>query len=421
VCLGAIDVDVVHHQVHLDVELAPASVSAAGTLTLKARSRAEAIWLDAQALEILSVGDLDDALTFEIQADKLCVRLQRPIEPGELFNLQLRWRVPVSSPGLHVYPDQIWAAYNTPAWMPTRQDPAQRATLTLTVRAPAGFQVHATGHLPLMRPLPTDVHAFQLERPSAPFLYAFVVGRFEVAQVSLPGVSVQALGPPGRDLTSALEAAAGAGRYLYEHLARHTPGYTQVFVHGDVAQEAAGMALISDSYLQALDRDPSDDWVFTHELAHQVFGWHVPCADFADSWLNEGFATFLVGALKEARQGRAAYDAEVTRWRVRSADAHAKGHDAPVALSRPGEVVAPPAEGQLQARGVTYFRGALVLHRLRQQLGDDVFWLGLRRYVNNGIGRSVRTEDLRAALEAESRKDLGPFFQRWVYTVASDL
>ena len=163
------------------------------------------------------------------------------------------------------------------------------------------------------------------------------------------------------------------------------------------------------------------DDVRAEALAHQLFGWLVPCADFADFWLNEGFATFLVGAVKEARQGRAAYEAEVARWRVRSADVHAKGRDAPVALSRPGEPVNPPSEGQLQARGVTYFRGALVLHRLRQQLGDDVFWLGLRRYVNQGIGRGVRTEDLQAALEVESGQDLGPFFQRWVYNVATDL
>ena len=62
-----------------------------------------------------------------------------------------------------------------------------------------------------------------------------------------------------------------------------------------------------------------------------------------------------------------------------------------------------------------------MLHRLRQQLGDDVFWLGLRRYVNQGIGRGVRTEDLQAALEVESGQDLGAFFQRWVYNVATDL
>ena len=198
-------------------------------------------------------------------------------------------------------------------------------------------------------------------------------------------------------------------------------GYTQVFVHGDAAQEAAGFALLSEDSLQDLERDPHDDWLFTHELAHQWFGWLVPCADFADFRLNEGFATFIVGVVKEQRQGAAAYEREVARWRERSAQVHAQGRDAPVALSHPARPFTPPTDAQLQARGVAYFRGALVLHRLRRLLGDDVFWLGVRRYIAERKPAGARTEDLRRALEAESKQDLQPFFERWVYSSAPDV
>jgi aminopeptidase N len=148
----------------------------------------------------------------------------------------------------------------------------------------------------------------------------------------------------------------------------------------------------------------------------------VPCADFADFWLNEGFATFLVAAVKEERWGRPAYDRELGLWRKRSARVHAEGHDAPLSLSPPGAPPRPPPkESELQPRGVTYSRGALVLHKLRGELGDTVFWDGLRRYVKDRAGKSARSEDLRVALEAASGHDLRPFFATWVYASAPDL
>ena len=67
------------------------------------------------------------------------------------------------------------------------------------------------------------------------------------------------------------------------------------------------------------------------------------------------------------------------------------------------------------------FRGALVLHRLREELGDELFWRGIRRYVADRAGKGARSEALRRALEAVSVRDLKPFFERWVYRSAFDL
>jgi aminopeptidase N len=198
--------------------------------------------------------------------------------------------------------------------------------------------------------------------------------------------------------------------------------YTQVFVHGDAAQEAAGIALLAESSLTDVRADPTEDWIFSHELAHQWFGWLVPCADFADFWLNEGFATFFVALAKERRWGRAAYEKEVALWRERSAKVHAEGRDAPLSLSSPAlPLTSAPKESELQARGITYSRGALVLHKLRTELGEDHFRAGIRRYIKDRAGKGARTEDLRQAFEAVSGRDLKAFFSRWVYAPAFDL
>jgi len=48
-------------------------------------------------------------------------------------------------------------------------------------------------------------------------------------------------------------------------------------------------------------------------------------------------------------------------------------------------------------------------------LGDDVFFRGIREYYESYKSSVASTEDLRAALEKASGKDLRAFFARWVY------
>jgi hypothetical protein len=112
----------------------------------------------------------------------------------------------------------------------------------------------------------------------------------------------------------------------------------------------------------------------------------------------------------------------LAKWKQRSATVHAEGRDAPLSLSTPGLPQRPsPPDSELQARGITYSRGALVLHKLRAELGDKTFWSAIQRYVADHRGKGARTEDLRASFEATSGRDLRPFFDRWVYSSAPDL
>jgi aminopeptidase N len=213
----------------------------------------------------------------------------------------------------------------------------------------------------------------------------------------------------------ALAKSAAMARFLEQRtgLALPVRTYTQIFVHGDAAQEAVGLALIGEDALH----DPDSEWVFIHELAHQWFGVSLKCADFDDFWLNEGFATFFVAAWFEQTQGRAAYEEELAHWQARSNKVRAEGKDAPLSLAPPGQPRPHTPESKLQPRGVTYFRGALFLHQLRTELGDDTFWAVIREYVRTNAGRDVTSEHLRRALESVTKRDWRDEFQQRVYSV----
>jgi aminopeptidase N len=424
-CPKPASVDVLEHTIDLALLLDPPALSGTGALRVRARRVTSTLTLDAHDLRVTEVHTGARALSFQQADRRIEVQLPEPLAAGAELVVQLAWVGATGGKTLHFAPGEVWAGYDAAAWMPTLQDPAQRATLSLRITTTEALEVVASGRRLGRARMPDGrwVHAFIVEEPTPPFLYAFAAGRFDTAELALDGITLRALGPHGADLKGALALTAPMYRFLREHTGAPllAAEYTQVFVHGDAAQEAAGLSLISASALDDVRADPTDDWIFSHELAHQWFAWRVACADFADFWLNEGLATFLVGAIKEQRWGAAAYAGELRVWRSRSAHVHSDGRDAPLSLSAPGSARTAPCEKALQARGVTYFRGALTLHKLRGELGDAVFWEGLRRYVAERSGRGARSEDLRAAFEATSGRDLKPFFARWVYAPAPDV
>jgi hypothetical protein len=73
----------------------------------------------------------------------------------------------------------------------------------------------------------------------------------------------------------------------------------------------------------------------------------------------------------------------------------------------------PPAD-DLFNQGV-YLRGALTLHALRLQVGDEAFFNILRAYAERYQYKNATTADFIALAEEISGQDLGDFFDAWLY------
>jgi aminopeptidase N len=66
-------------------------------------------------------------------------------------------------------------------------------------------------------------------------------------------------------------------------------------------------------------------------------------------------------------------------------------------------------------RALVYNKGAAVLHMLRQLVGDEAFFRGLRRFYAENRFRKAGTDDLQRAMEEESDRRLERFFERWIW------
>jgi aminopeptidase N len=63
---------------------------------------------------------------------------------------------------------------------------------------------------------------------------------------------------------------------------------------------------------------------------------------------------------------------------------------------------------------LVYEKGGWILHMLRDTVGQDAFWNGMREYYRRFRDRNASTDDLRQVFEQVSGKSLKPFFTQWL-------
>jgi aminopeptidase N len=146
------------------------------------------------------------------------------------------------------------------------------------------------------------------------------------------------------------------------------------------------------------------DALHFHELAHEWFGNYVTVRDWKDFWIHEGFATYLEALYAEELNGDSAYAAVTDHFRRQIANQQ------PIARRKPSSV------GELYGRDI-YFKGAMVLHTLRNLIGDDAFFAFLQRIGGAQADRPIHvtTDDVIRIAEDEAGRDLDWFFDAYLY------
>jgi len=144
-----------------------------------------------------------------------------------------------------------------------------------------------------------------------------------------------------------------------------------------------------------------------HELGHQWYGDQISPKTWPHLWLNEGFATYSELLYYEARSGTYPGQFEgLLAARYNSA------------INATGTLVLEDTTSvsNMFAFSRVYAKGAVVLHMLRNVIGDLAFKNTMRAYsadpaVQYGV---ANTDDFHRVAEGESGMDLDQFFSQWV-------
>ncbi|SHI81987.1 Peptidase family M1 [Arenibacter nanhaiticus] len=143
------------------------------------------------------------------------------------------------------------------------------------------------------------------------------------------------------------------------------------------------------------------DFIIIHESGHEWFANNITNKDTADMWIHESFTSYSENLFLDYFYGKEAAAAYVIGTRKN--------------IENSTPMIAPYNVNQ--TGGDIYFKGANVLHTLRQLLEDDEKWRSILRGLNQEFyHETVTTQQIEDYLSLHSGIDLSEFFEQYLRT-----
>ena len=361
-------------------------------------------------------------ISYSHQNDALIINLPSPSSINQSLVFTIKYHG-IPSDGLRIgatkFGDRSFFNENWPNrgrhWLPLIDHPYDKATSEFIIKAPAHYKVISNGLLLEESDLGnnTKLTHWKQSVPVSSWLFVLGVADFAVKYVDeFKGKSIQTwvysknreagfydFDEPTKKVLEFYSAYVGP--YAYEKLANiQTPS-----VNGGMETSSAifyGEDLVNGK------RDERIRNIVIHEIAHQWFGNAVTETTWDDAWLSEGFATFFTLLFIENEYGKEEYKKGISKAKKTVFDLSLKIPDFSIVSNR-------TAEKEPVTNGLTYQKGAWVLHMLRDLLGEKSFQKGIRAYYTKYFNSNTTTDEFRIEMEKSSGKDLELFFKQWLY------
>jgi aminopeptidase N len=397
--------------------------------------------LDAKAMIIHTVSLGGENLDYTYDGKHLIIDLQNEYTKEESYTLYIKYTARpekvkekgsaaiTSAKGLYFInptgsdkskPTQIWTQGETEAsscWFPTLDSPNQKTSQEIYITVPNKFKTLSNGLLisqEVKGANRTDYWKFNQKH--APYLFFMGVGEYEVIEDSYKNIPVNyyvekkyaslareifGLTP---EMIGFFETKLGVNypwnKYSQIVAREYVSGAmenTTAVIHGESAYQMKG---------QLIDENRQENTI-AHEVFHHWFGNLVTTESWSNLALNESFANYSQYLWREYKYGKT------------DADAHLFENTKPY-LSDPSNHEKKLVRYYYNDKEdmfdlVSYNKGGAILHMLRRYLGDDAFFLGLKKYLNTYQYKSAEVSQLRLALEEVSGKDLQWFFNQWFF------
>jgi len=385
---------------------------------------------DSVGLHYTSVTVNGAPASFRTTPDRLYVDLGSPAKAGDVLTIVAAYAAKPTRGVYFIHPDrsypkyqpEIWTQGETEdnrRWFPTWDEPNEKSPTELIITVPHGWTVIGNGSLVSHS---DDGHHstwdWREAHPHSSYLTAFSAGPYVKLLDALHALPVnyyvsQADAKWGRQCFERTPAmiAFFASRigvpFPWEKYAQTT---VERFTAGGMENASATTQTQLAIHPPYAELESPCDGLVSHELSHQWWGDDVTAADWANIWINEGFATYFQELWSEHYFGEAQFEYE--RYHAQQSYFHeTKRYWRPIV-----DYVYAQAGDSFDASG--YPRPAQVLHMLRYLLGEHTFWKSLHDYLSTYQWKNADTRQFETAIETSTGRDLHWFFDEWFYRAA---
>jgi aminopeptidase N len=370
---------------------------------------------------VQSISSNHQTLNYTHAGDSLMIQLAKPSTQDTVITFEIQYKG-IPEEGLRIIPnkfgDRTFFSENWPNktrhWLPSIDHPYDKATSEFIVTAPSKYQVISNGLLMEESVLGnnTKLTHWKQSVPVSCWLFVLGVAEFAVQQVDqFNGKAIQTwVYPQDREAGFADFAEPTkqvlafysdyVGPFAYEKLAN-----VQSTVSGGGMETSS--AIYYAEKLITGNKEERLRNVVIHEIAHQWFGNAVTESNWDDAWLSEGLTTFFTLLFIEHAFGHDEYIAGVKNAKKSVYDYIKKDSLFSIVSNRSAET------GDVTS-GLTYQKGAWIMHMLRDKIGEVNFKKGIQAYYKKYFNANATTHDLIAEMEKAANQNLKPFFNQWL-------
>ncbi|MDP1844808.1 MAG: M1 family metallopeptidase [Sediminibacterium sp.] len=382
----------------------------------------QSIQRNGKGMKVSAISSGNNSLSYTHQNDELIIQLPMPSTAESELLISIQYQgVPYD--GLRIgntkFGDRSFFNENWPNrtrhWLPTIDHPYDKATSEFIVLAPSHYKVVSNGLLLEESEMGnhTKLTHWKQSIPVSSWLFVLGVADFAVQYVdNFKGKSIE---------TWVYAKNREAGFYDFKEPTKKVLEFFSDYI-GPFAYEklaniqspsvSGGMetssAIFYGENLVNGKRDERTRNVVIHEIAHQWFGNAVTESTWDDAWLSEGLTTYFTLLFIENEYGKEEYNKGIQKAKIAVIDMSAKMPNFSIVSDR-------TAEKELVTTGLTYQKGALAMHALRNLIGKDDFRKGIQEYYATYYNATATTSDFIAIMESVSKKNLKSFFNQWLY------
>jgi len=380
------------------------------------------------------------SLTFAAEDPRLWITLDRDYDTTSALNVRVVYHGFPRTGLFFVNPDasypnrprEIWtqgeAEFNH-YWFPCWDYPNDMATSETITTVPEGQSVVSNGKLvKVTRSAGNATYDWIESIPHSSYLTSLAVGPWRKVSDKYKDTPVDYYVPDYVDEATARRSfhltpdmigffsSATGVEYPYEQ-------YAQTAVHNFIfgGQENVSATTLTESTLhdERADPDYSSIELVSHELGQHWFGDYVQGRDWANIWLNEGFATYLSALYTQHHEGNDAYRFEIYEDQMAAQAEDRDDYRRPIVDRHYTDPMA-------MFDATTHEKGAAVLDMLRYLVDgteaashpasqNEPLFQALNHYLVAHHAQTADTADLLEALRATTGQELDWFFREWVF------
>lgn len=412
--------DVGHYDLTLSYDPATHRLTGKAVITARATEDLSAFDLDLKGLDVEDVTVEGRAARFSRAGQELTVRPHDGLDKGETFSATVRYS---GTPKTITDPDKseegwlrtadgalaLGEATGAMAWFPSDNHPHDKAAYDLTVTVPKGLQAVSNGELKSERTSGGHTtFTWHTAEPMATYVATLAIGHYDITtSTTKSGLPVYVAVDPTQAKASREVLAKIPEIMEWEELNFGPYPFSSIGAIVD-RHDDAGYALETQN--RPVFPGAPDTGTLVHELAHQWYGDSVTPKTWQDMWLSEGFATYAEWLWEEDHGGDSV---QRTFDKVYDGDYFDSADEAKAVWAFPP---AKPSSAAHISDSPVYERGAMVLHKIRQKVGDDTFYDIIQGWAAAHRHGNADTADFTAYVEEKAPgENFDAIWRDWLY------